>query len=161
MPSWIRIRIRIPNVDPDPELAEQNECGLMRSRIHNTGSGRSIPGFQRLCHTYICTVQGSSSLDLCSGVSRSSAAAAAKCWDSGVAPTTSGGSGAAPAAGIGDNWRDLLQKGVQEQQLRRGVQGRHLLQLGAQGQHLLKLGVQGFRDCSTHCYESRVAPAHY
>jgi hypothetical protein len=30
----IRIRIRIPNADPDP--ADQNECGSVGMRIHNT-----------------------------------------------------------------------------------------------------------------------------
>ncbi len=33
-PSLIRIRIRIPNADPDP--ADQNEYGSVRIRIHNT-----------------------------------------------------------------------------------------------------------------------------
>jgi hypothetical protein len=31
---WIRIRIRIPNVDPDP--GEPNQSGSMRIRINNT-----------------------------------------------------------------------------------------------------------------------------
>jgi hypothetical protein len=69
---------------------------------------------QRLCHTVIqyCSEELQPRF-LCSGVSRSSAAAAAKYWGSGVTPATSGGSGVAPTAAIGDHWRDLLQLGVQ------------------------------------------------
>ncbi len=36
--SWIRIRIRLPNADPDLNPADQNQYGSMRTqiRIHNS-----------------------------------------------------------------------------------------------------------------------------
>jgi hypothetical protein len=36
----IRIRIRIPNTDPDS--GEPNQCGSMRIRIHNNGFSESV-----------------------------------------------------------------------------------------------------------------------
>jgi hypothetical protein len=38
-PGWIRIQIRIQNVDPYPDPATQINADLMRIRIHNLGFG--------------------------------------------------------------------------------------------------------------------------
>jgi hypothetical protein len=37
LPTWLRFRIRIPNVDPDPDPAGPIQCGPSRIRIQNTG----------------------------------------------------------------------------------------------------------------------------
>jgi len=45
--SWIRIRVRIPCMDPEPNSGQPNNWGSRRIGIHNTGSN---PGLLRLWH---------------------------------------------------------------------------------------------------------------
>ncbi len=36
LPSWVRFSFIVPIANPDPDEAEQNQCGSIRIQVHNT-----------------------------------------------------------------------------------------------------------------------------